>query len=251
MIWDVSKRATIEVARLFYRTRSEVKPKPLTDLGLPPILTIYCYCISSHNCAILPPNFSTSRTKGHLRQPETKVKSEVTREKFANFLDWLSPDSDSAGEEYERLRFRLCTFFSLRRCSFPEELADETINRVILKIDEENIENKLAYCYGVARNVYRESLRKERTHLNIDEVTIAAKAPAEQSFSSECLDKCLGELSPEGRNLILDYFSEVKLAKIELHRRISERLEMTQTALRMRVMRIKQKLKMCVQECMG
>ena len=179
------------------------------------------------------------------------MKKEVTKEKFANFLAWLSPDSDSAGEEYERLRFRLCTFFSQRRCSFPDELADETINRVILKSSEENIENKLAYCYGVARNVYRESLRKERSHLNIDEVTIAVKAPAEQSFSGECLDKCLAELSPESQNLILDYFSEVKLAKIELHRRISERLEMTQTALRMRVMRIKQKLKVCVQECMS
>jgi hypothetical protein len=106
-------------------------------------------------------------------------------------------------------------------------LADETINRVILKISEENIENKLAYCYGVAKNVYRESLRKELNHLDIDEIPLAAKTPAEQSFSGECLDKCLAELSPESRNLILDYFSEVKQAKIELHRRISERLEMT------------------------
>lgn len=182
---------------------------------------------------------------------ETKAKKELTREKFANFLAWLSPDGESAGEAYERLRFRLYTFFSQRRCRFPDELADETINRVMLKISEEKIENKLAYCYGVARNVYRESLRKERDHLDIDEVTIASNAPAEQSFPSECLDKCLAELSPESRNLILDYFSEVKLAKIELHRRISEKLEMTQTALRMRVMRIKQKLKICVQECMS
>jgi DNA-directed RNA polymerase specialized sigma24 family protein len=179
------------------------------------------------------------------------VNKEITREKFASFLEWLSPEGESAGEEYERLRFRLSTFFSRRQCSFPDELADETINRVILKINDEKIESKLAYCYGVAKNVYRESLRKERNHLDIDEVTIAAKAPAEQSFSGECLDKCLAELSPESRTLILDYFSEVKLAKIELHRRISESLEMTQTALRMRVMRLKQKLKICVQECMS
>lgn len=185
------------------------------------------------------------------RLPDSKANKEVTPEKFANFLAWLSPDATIAGEEYERLRFRLSTFFSQRRCSYSDELADETINRVILKSSEENIENKLAYCYGVARNVYRESLRKERPHVDIDDVTIAAKAPEEQSFSRECLDKCLAELSPENRNLILDYFSEVKLAKIELHRRISESFEMTQTALRMRVMRIKQKLKVCVQECMS
>lgn len=180
-----------------------------------------------------------------------KANKEVTREKFASFLEWLSPDSGSAGEEYERLRFRLCTFFAQRQCSFSDELADETINRVILKSSEEKIENKIAYCYGVARNVYRESLRKERTHLDIDDVTIAAKAPEEQSFSGECLDRCLAELSPETRNLLLDYFSEAKQAKIELHQRISDSLKMSQTALRMRIMRSKQKLKLCVVECMG
>jgi DNA-directed RNA polymerase specialized sigma24 family protein len=179
------------------------------------------------------------------------VKKELTREKFESFLKWLSPDGDRTGEVYERLRFRLCTFFSQRRCRFSDELADETINRVILRISEEEIENKLAYCYGVAKNVFRESLRKERNHLDVDEVIVAAKSPEEPGFSRECLDKCLAELSPESRNLILEYFSEIKLAKIELHRRLAESLEMTQTALRMRVMRIKQRLKICVQECMS
>jgi DNA-directed RNA polymerase specialized sigma24 family protein len=185
------------------------------------------------------------------RTPSTKVKKEVTREKFASFLEWLNPDRELAGEEYERLRFRLCTFFSQRGSNFADELADETINRVILKSSEESIENKIAYFYGVAKNVYRESLRKERTHLDIDDVTIAAKAPEEQSFSSECLDKCLDKLPAESRDLLLDYFSEAKQAKINLHRRISERMDMTQTALRMRVMRTKQKLKICVKECMA
>ena len=180
-----------------------------------------------------------------------RTKKEITQEKFAGFLEWLNPDSERAGEEYERLRFRLCTFFSQRQCGFADELADETINRVILKSSEEKIENKIAYCYGVARNVYRESLRKDRPHLDIDEVRVAAQAPEEPSFSRECLDKCLEKLSPDSRNLLLDYFSEAKLAKIELHRRISESLKTTQTALRMRVMRTKQKLKTCVQECMG
>lgn len=183
--------------------------------------------------------------------PDATLKKDITQERFSSFLDWLSPDVERAAEEYERLRFRLCTFFSQRHCRFADELADETINRMILKSATEKIENKAAYCYGVAKNVYRESLRKERIHLDIDEVTITAKAPEQPSFSSECLDKCLEHLSPESRNLLLDYFSEAKLKKIELHRRLSESLRMTQTALRMRVMRSKQKLKICVQECMS
>ncbi len=222
------------------------KPEPLQrDPGF------FYVCLSYYNCAILAWNFLTSRTLGQLPSPDTKVKKELTREKFESFLKWLSPDGERTGEVYERLRFRLCTFFSQRRCRFSDELADETINRVILRISEEEIENKLAYCYGVAKNVFRESLRKERNHLDVDEVIVAAKSPEEPGFSRECLDKCLAELSPESRNLILEYFSEIKLAKIELHRRLAESLEMTQTALRMRVMRIKQRLKICVQECMS
>lgn len=183
--------------------------------------------------------------------PNAPTKKEITAEKFSGFLKWLSPDIERAAEEYERVRFRLCLFFSQRRCVFADELVDETINRVILKSSEEEIESKTAYFYGVAKNVYRESLRKARLHLDIDEVQIAAEAPAEPSFSRECLDKCLEELSPDNRNLLLDYFSEAKLAKIELHRRISESLKTTQTGLRMRIMRQKHKLKSCVQECMG
>lgn len=182
---------------------------------------------------------------------DAESKKEVTREKFAHFLAWLSPDSERAGEEYERLRFRLCTFFAQRRCTFSDELADETINRVILKVSEEKVESKLAYCYGVAKNIYRESLRKQRPHVDIDDVVIAAKEPEKPSFSSDCLDECLQKLPSENRNLLLEYFSEAKRTKIELHQRISASLKTSQTALRMRVLRSKQKLKICVQECMN
>lgn len=175
---------------------------------------------------------------------------EVTEEKFATFLAWLGAGGGDAGEEYERFRFRLCTFFSQRRCRFPEELADETINRVIVKVGEIDIENRLAYFYGVAKNVYRESLKKERDHIDVDGMSVAAPATSEPDFSAECLDRCLAQLPPESRGLILEYFSEAKHAKIELHRRISESFRVSQTALRMRVMRIKQKLANCVRECM-
>ena len=202
-----------------------------------------------------PLRYSTARTLcasfGPQLLPDATVKTEITQESFTRFLKWLSPDSEGAGEEYERLRFRLCRFFSLRHCNFADELADETINRVILRSAAEEIQHKLAYCLGVAKNVYRESLRKERNHLDIDEVDVAANAPVQQSFSNDCLDKCLKQLPSDSRTLLLDYFSETKQKRIELHQRISENLKTTQTALRMRVMRSKQKLKTCVEKCMS
>ena len=201
---------------------------------------------------MLSPHFLRRSGRVRPQTPGTQVTKEVTREKFTNFLAWLSPGGgDDGGEAYEKLRFCLSTYFAQRRCPFPDELADETINRVIVKSSEERIENKLAYCYGVARNVYRESLRRARCRVDIEEVTLAAREPEEESFSGECLDKCLAELPDESRTLILEYFSEVRTEKIKLHRRLSESLATTQTALRMRVMRIKMKLKVCLRECMG
>lgn len=183
---------------------------------------------------------------------EKTTKKEVTAEKFAEFLAWLSPEKEKSGEEYERLRFRLTTFFAQRNCRFAEDLADETINRVCLKVGEEIIENKMAFVYGFAKNVYLESLRKEKNHLNIDDVNVAEKErEAETDYSGDCLDKCLRDLPAENRVLILDYFSEEKQAKIDLHKQISAKFETTQTALRMRVVRIKQKLKACLQECLA
>ena len=180
--------------------------------------------------------------------PKDQAAKEITAEKFADFLAWLSPNADEAGEAYERLRFRLITFFAGRNCRFAEELADETINRVCLKIGDAIIENKFGFCYGVAKNVFLESLRKEKEFLNIDDVQIATKEK-EEDFSSQCLDKCLQELNAENRTLILDYFSENKSAKITLREKISETLDMSKTALRMKIMRIKNKLRECLTQC--
>jgi DNA-directed RNA polymerase specialized sigma24 family protein len=175
---------------------------------------------------------------------------EVTRENFEIFLNWLSPEPENIGAEYEKLRFRLITFFASRRCFFVEELADEVINRVVVLIEKQVIENKTAYIYGVARNVYLESLRREKVHTNIDDMSLAADAPPDPDFSNECLDKCLKELPPVRRDLILDYFSEQKSEKIASRRKASAEMEISQTALRMRVLRIKQQLSVCVKDCM-
>jgi DNA-directed RNA polymerase specialized sigma24 family protein len=177
-------------------------------------------------------------------------KREVTRENFEIFLNWLSPEQEKIGAEYEKLRFRLMAFFSARRCFFAEELADDVINRVVILIGREVIENKMSYIYAVARNVYLESLRKEKSQVNIEDLSLAAEAPAEPDFSNECLDKCLGKLPGEKRELILDYFSEDKAEKIALRRQASRDLQVNPTALRMRISRIKHDLAKCVKDCM-
>lgn len=181
--------------------------------------------------------------------PDIQTKKEVTPESFARFLNWLNPDRDRASEAYEQLHYSLSTYFARRRCIYADELVDETINRVIVKIDEP-IENRRGYCFGVARNVFRESLRKERSQVALDDVTLAAPQAEEESFSHDCLDKCLERLSPDSRDLLLEYFSGPKTQKIEIRQRISRTLRTTQTALRMRIARLKKNVTDCVKHCM-
>ena len=51
-------------------------------------------------------------------------------------LAGFQPDREAAGARYEQLRRRLLAIFSYRHCPHPEELADETLDRVARKLRE-------------------------------------------------------------------------------------------------------------------
>ncbi|HEY7785163.1 MAG TPA: hypothetical protein VIB00_10575, partial [Pyrinomonadaceae bacterium] len=54
----------------------------------------------------------------------------LTQESFDALLHWLDPQRDRAGLRYEEIRRSLIKIFACRGCAEPEDLADETINRV-------------------------------------------------------------------------------------------------------------------------
>ena len=126
---------------------------------------------------------------------QTRPKKEwnLTQETFAKFLNWLNPDPDQAGEKYEEIRRRLIKIFACRGCDCPEDLADETINRVIRKVPEiaESYEGDPAlYFYGVARYVHHEYLR-EKPH---SQPSPPADKPSGTEEEYECLEQCMGSL---------------------------------------------------------
>src|SRR6187401_2822513 len=84
----------------------------------------------------------------------------LTPRGFERLLDHLHADRDAAGRIYEQLRRRLVRFFEGRRCAFPDEHADETLNRVARKLDAgEAIQDVTTYVIGIARMVVREVAR--------------------------------------------------------------------------------------------
>ena len=73
------------------------------------------------------------------------------------------------GLKYLEMRRRLVSYFDRKNCATPDELADETLNRVARRLEEEGAiesETPARYCYIVARFVFMEYLRE--THKGSD-----------------------------------------------------------------------------------
>jgi RNA polymerase sigma factor (sigma-70 family) len=135
-----------------------------------------------------------------------------------------------------------------RGCHIPEELADETIDRVARRVGEIRatyVGNPAIYFLGVMNNVHHEYLRRPPLpHLVQANEDTEVK---EQTFL--CLDKCLTKLSPHAREIIEQYYAENKRAKINLRKRIAARFGMKQSNLRLRALRIRAKLQTCIVQC--
>ena len=171
---------------------------------------------------------------------------------FDELLDWLHPDREQAGRKYEDIRRRLIRIFIHRGCLSAEDLADETINRVARKVREVRAnfnpsDDPALYFYGVARNVYREYLKRrpEPAPPPPEDET-----PEDETPEYECLEKCLSHLGPRNRELILEYYEDEEGAKIERRKKLAERFGLALNALRIRAHRIRLELKRCVLECL-
>lgn len=174
---------------------------------------------------------------------------DLNQEAFGKFLIWLDPNPDQAGKKYEDIRRRLIKIFACRGCYCPEDLTDETINRVIRKIQdiaEHYAGDPALYFYGVAHNVHLEFVRKKPAVQQPLPGNVSARAEEEY----ECLEQCMGGLSESSRQLVLRYYQEEKHEKIEHRKRMSEELDIPLNALRIRACRIRMNLQSCVLQCL-
>lgn len=177
---------------------------------------------------------------------------------FRKFLEWLDEGADSDGQKYLEMRGRLISYFDRKNCLQPEELADETMNRVARRLEESGeieTETPAKFCYITARFVFLESLRgKEKQNVPLDE-SLNRKAAAETDEKEEkekmlvCLENCTNKLEAENREIILGYYTGEERVKIENRRAIAARLEISVNALSIRACRIRDKLETCVKKC--
>jgi RNA polymerase sigma factor (sigma-70 family) len=174
----------------------------------------------------------------------------ITQEQFDSLLSWLNADRELAGRSYEAIRSSLVKTFVLNGFNDAEDLADETINRVMGRLPDIRMgytSEPAYYFHGVARNIIRE--RRRRKEISGERVEIAVEPQTEPSEKSVCLGHCLRGLPASKRNLILDYYLYEGNRKIEHHKDMAVELKITTGAIRNRAHKIKSNLADCMRQC--
>jgi DNA-directed RNA polymerase specialized sigma24 family protein len=183
------------------------------------------------------------------------TKWEFTATALERLLARLDADADRAAEAYEALRLTLTRFFDWRGAHFPDECADEAINRLARRLDEgAEVDDPRGYALGIARMVLME--RSRSPQLRQDELDEQTPAPVPVSTGEpphlhDCLDTCLAALPAESRTLILEYYQDQRRLKIDRRVRLASELGLTAQALRSRAQRVRDRLERCVRGCSG
>ena len=182
--------------------------------------------------------------------PRSKRYYSLQQEDFERLLVWLDEDRERAAMAYEKVRWRLTAIFAARGCHVPEDLADETIDRVsrrVADIRETYIGDRVLYFLGVANNVHHEYLKRP---------TLSERPPANDVSEGEeqthqCLETCINNLTERSQHLIRQYYAEDKRAKIDLRKRLADELGLSPNSLRVRALRIREQLQACIQRCLA
>jgi DNA-directed RNA polymerase specialized sigma24 family protein len=190
------------------------------------------------------------RRRKTLASSPTSGDDDVTQEQFDELLHWLNPDREKAAAHYEWIRKRLIKIFVSRGSHIPEELADNTINRVARKLPEIRdtyVGEPAHYFSGVASYIWRESLRKEKVPAVTPPSPSVTSADEERDYA--CLEKCLAKLPSSERDLAVSYYQHEKHAKIDHRKKLAEQFGLAINALRIRACRIRVGLLKCVEIC--
>ncbi len=191
--------------------------------------------------------------------PSKKRDWSLTRKGFDLLLDKLDPNRERAAEKYEALRRTLSTYFERHGGLSPEDLADETIDRVAGKLEEgEQIYHLGNYALAVALNVWKEDLRiPERRQTAIDDADLPPPNPPPDPEDDrriearlDCLRKCRKELPIEKDRLLYQYYLIEEGSQIARRKEMAASLGIEDNALRLRIYKVKKELAACLKDCL-
>lgn len=187
--------------------------------------------------------------------PERRNPWTLSGDAFERLLAAFASSREEAAVRYESLRLRLVRYFTWERCPFPEERADEAMNRVARRLNEgEAILNIEQYAAGVARLLAKESVTEQIRQQRAYSAWASSRAgerngQPDAEFEAHCLEQCLQEvLTPDERDFLLEYYQGDRQVRIQSRQRMAARLGIGLNALRNRALRLRDKLDVCLRD---
>jgi DNA-directed RNA polymerase specialized sigma24 family protein len=160
-----------------------------------------------------------------------------------DLLERLDPDLPDRDARYKQLRLKIFKFFEWRRCKEESwALADETIARLVEKVNSGVYVRSYSYVYTIAQFVLKErwrALQKEEKILNNWRPPDRIEDP-----EMDCKKQCLERLSHDKRELLVRYYSGKETSE-----QIAEEMGTSVENLRLRIHREKKKLRKCCDDC--
>lgn len=187
---------------------------------------------------------------------------QLKQAEFDCFLDWLDAEREQAAQKYENIRRSLIAMFRSRGLAEAEDLADETINRVIkrvLKRDGPAIVDQAGYIHTVAYNLFLQRAKRKSVEVTLDDamplkvqerVASAAVEAEEKERIHACLERCLARFPTSQREMVLAYYQQEKQERIEQRKALAERFGLELSVLRLRVFRARAELATCIKKCL-
>ncbi|HEV3038764.1 MAG TPA: hypothetical protein VHA33_13390 [Candidatus Angelobacter sp.] len=180
---------------------------------------------------------------------------------FEGLLKRLDPDRERAGELYEALRRKLIKFFEWNACVSAEDLADETLDRVAQKVEEELIHDVVAFASGVAKRVRQEANKRALRMVQVPDLVkqesffadarnpekdIQDKMDGERR--SKCLHICIQRLADRDRELFFRYYNTTG-EHMQCRLTLAKTMGLAIGTLRVRVNRLRDDLEKCTRKC--
>ena len=180
---------------------------------------------------------------------ESSSRSSAGKSYLDSLLERLAADHPDPGMRYEQLRRKLVRYFAWEQCAFPEDLADEAIDRLSRKLaEQESIRDVESYLSGIARLLVKEeSARRRREEKLLSELGRhnLPVAPVPDEISLERLNNCLQNLPMVDRSLLLSYYAGDGRNRIQNRQKLADELHISLGALRSRVWRIRELVEAC------
>lgn len=188
-------------------------------------------------------------TGRHPVEPAPTRSPDATAPAWQRLLRFLAGGDAQDAAVYDRARNRLLQFFAARGTMGGEELADATFDRVIAKLSDEiaaQVRCPIGYVLRFAHFIHLEHIKSEiaRQH------RLAALPPEDadpmenareawlRSERLALVERCLDDLAPAERTLLLSYYMHDGRSRITSRQQLSRELGITPALLRTRVSRL-------------